>query len=91
MFTWNGKNFLIKKKGLIEYYNKKNVVADVVEEKIIPVVDKLIENRKSKRWTEDENTRLEGLYRENFHTKKIAEMMGRTEVSIKTQISRLNL
>ena len=35
--------------------------------------------------------RLEGLYRENFHTKKIAEMMGRTEVSIKTQISRLNL
>jgi hypothetical protein len=89
--AWTPENFLIKKKGLIEYYNKKNVVADVVEEKIIPVVDKLIENRKGKRWTEDENNRLERLYMKDVSRKDIAEMMGRTEVSIKTQISKLNL
>ena len=71
-----------------DYYNKKNIVA---EEKIIPVVVKLIENRKRKRWTEDENARLEGFYKEKVSRKKIAEMMGRTEVSVKKQISKLNL
>jgi len=89
--AWTPENFLIKKKGLIEYYNKKNVVADVVEEKIIPVVDKLIENRKGKKWTEDENTRLERLYMKDVSRKEIAEMMGRTEYSIRMQISKLNL
>ena len=73
------------------YYNKKNIVADVVEEKNIPVVVKLIENRKGKKWTEDENTRLGRLDKKNVSTKKIAEMMGRTEESIKYQISKLNL
>ena len=88
---WTREKFLIKLEGLKDYYNKKNIVADVVEEKIIPVVVKLIENRKGKRWTEDENARLEKLNKKNVSTKKIAEMMGRTEVSIKTQISKLNL
>ena len=88
---WTRKKFLIKIEGVKNYYNKKNVVADVVEEKIIPVVVKLIENRKRKKWTEDENTRLKRLDKKNVSTKKIAEMMGRTEVSIKLQISRLNL
>ena len=88
--AWTPKNFLIKKKGLIEYYNKKNIVADV-EEKIIPVVVKLNGNRKGKKWTEDENDRLEGLYKKDVSRKDIAEMMGRTEDSIKTQISKLNL
>ena len=89
--AWTPENFLIKKKGLIEYYNKKNVVADVVEEKIILVVDKLIENRKGKKWTEDENTRLKRLNKKNIIRKKIAKMMGRTEESIRRQISKLNL
>ena len=89
--AWTPENFLIKKKGLIEYYNKKNVVVNVVEEKIIPVVDKLIENRKGKKWSEDENARLEGLYKKDACRKKIAEMMGRTEVSIKAQILKLKL
>ena len=88
---WTREKFLIKIEGLKDYYNKKNVVADVVEEKIIPVVVKLIENRKGKKWTENENARLERLDKKNVSTKKIAEMMGRTEKSIKTQISRLNL
>ena len=72
-----------------DYYNKKNIVADVVEEKIIPVVVKLIENRKRKRWTEDENARLERLNKKNVSRKKIAEMMGRTEESINQQILKL--
>ena len=87
---WTREKFLIKIEGVKDYYNKKNVVADVVEEKIIPVVVKLIENRKGKKWTKDENTRLEKLNKKNVSTKKITEMMGRTEVSIKQQISRLN-
>ena len=89
--AWTPEKFLIKKKGLIEYYNKKNVVADVVEEKIIPVVDKLIENRKGKKWTEDENNRLERLYKKDVCRKEIAEMMDRTEDSIKAQILKLSL
>ena len=89
---WTRKKFLIKIEGLKNYYNKKNIVADdVVEEKIIPVVVKLIENRKGKKWTEDENTRLERLNKKNVSRKKIAEMMGRTEESIKKQILKLNL
>ena len=88
---WTREKFLIKIKGLKDYYNKKNIVDDVVEEKIIPVVVKLIENRKGKRWTEDENVRLEGLNKEKVSREKIAEMMGRTEKSIKKQISKLNL
>ena len=72
-----------------DYYNKKNIVDDVVEEKIIPVVVKLIENRKRKRWTEDENARLERLNKKNVSRKKIAEMMGRTEESINQQILKL--
>ena len=88
---WTREKFLIKIEGVKDYYNKKNIVADVVEEKIIPVVVKLIENRKGKKWTEDENTRLGRLDKKNVSTKKIAEMMGRTEVSIKQQIFKLNL
>ena len=88
---WTRKKFIIKIKGLKDYYNKKNVVADVVEEKIIPVVVKLIENRKRKRWTEDENARLERLDKKNVSRKKISEMMGRTERSINQQILKLNL
>ena len=88
---WTREKFLIKIEGVKDYYNKKNVVADVVEEKNIPVVVKLIENRKGKKWTEDENARLERLNKKKVSTKKIAEMMGRTEASIKTQISKLNL
>ena len=86
---WTRKKFLIKIKGLKDYYDKKNIVADVVEEKIIPVVVKLIENRKRKRWTEDENARLERLNKKNVSRKKIAEMMGRTEESINQQILKL--
>ena len=88
---WTREKFLIKIEGLKDYYNKKNIVADVVEEKIIPVVVKLIENRKRKRWTENENNRLERLNKEKVSRKKIAEMMGRTEDSIKAQILKLNL
>ena len=88
---WTREKFLIKIEGLKDYYDKKNIVADVVEEKIIPVVVKLIENRKGKKWTENENTRLERLNKKNVSTKKIAEMMGRTDRSIIEQILKLNL
>ena len=87
---WTREKFLIKIEGLKDYYNKKNIVDDVVEEKIIPVVVKLIENRKGKKWTEDENTRLERLNKKKVSRKKISEMMGRTERSIKDQIFKLN-
>ena len=88
---WTREKFLIKIEGLKDYYDKKNIVADVVEEKNIPIVVKLIENRKGKKWTEDENARLERLDKKNVSTKKIAEMMGRTERSINQQILKLNL
>ena len=44
-----------------------------------------------KKWTEDENTRLERLYMKDVSNKDIAEMMGRTESSIKEQILKLSL
>ena len=44
-----------------------------------------------KKWTEDENTRLERLYMKDVSNKDIAEMMGRTESSIKQQILKLSL
>ncbi len=68
-----------------------NVIPPKTEPAIILQGDSSVEDRKGKSWTENEEELLSLYFKQGREYSKIAEVLGRTEVAIKSRLAKLGL
>lgn len=73
------------------YLDSRGKIIKTGSQKILPQKDNTIESRKGKTWTEEEERILKQYFLEDKDFSTIADLIGRTQIAIKSRLAKLGL